>query len=111
MTRRKIVLLATSFIFLTSTISSYAATTITGAWDDPARLMQWHKVTLTIDGPSTSEAASQNPFLNYRMNVAFTHPATGTTYIVPGYYAADGNAANTLTSIVVQITPSVSVAV
>ena len=55
---------------------------------------RWHKITLKLTGPSSSELNSNNPFLNYRFNVTFTHPATGTTYIVPGYFAADGNAAN-----------------
>jgi len=54
---------------------------------------KWHKVTVTFDGPTTSETATPNPFTDYRLNVTFTHPATGKTYVVPGYYAADGNAA------------------
>jgi regulation of enolase protein 1 (concanavalin A-like superfamily) len=58
-------------------------------------LKRWHKVTLKLTGPSSSEQNSNNPFLNYRFNVTFTHPATGTTYKVPGYFAADGNAGNT----------------
>ena len=36
-----------------------------------------------------------NPFTDYRLNVTFPHAATGKPYVVPGYYAADGNAANT----------------
>lgn len=57
-------------------------------------LKKWHKVTLTFDGPKTSESAAENPFLNYRLNVTFTHKA-GKSYQVPGYFAADGDAANT----------------
>ena len=57
-------------------------------------LKQWHKVTLTFQGPETSENTEPNPFLDYRLQVEFKHQATGTTYSVPGYYAADGNAAN-----------------
>jgi hypothetical protein len=53
----------------------------------------WHDVQLSFAGPQTSETAKDNPFLNYRLNVIFTHGAK--TYVVPGYYAADGNAANT----------------
>lgn len=59
---------------------------------------RWHKVTVKLTGPSASETDSNNPFLNYRFDVTFTHPATGTTYRVPGYFAADGNAANTSAS-------------
>ncbi|WP_419194563.1 DUF5060 domain-containing protein [Novipirellula herctigrandis] len=58
-------------------------------------LQQWHKVTLTLDGPQASEDGTPNPFLDYRMQVTFRHPATGLTYVVPGYFAADGDAANT----------------
>lgn len=56
---------------------------------------QWHNVTLTIDGPNASEDGNPNPFLDYRMQVTFHHPASGLTYRVPGYFAADGDAANT----------------
>lgn len=55
-------------------------------------LKQWHKVTLTFDGPESSESAEPNPFLDYRLQVDFTKD--NKTYIVPGYYAADGDAAN-----------------
>ncbi|MGV3560490.1 DUF5060 domain-containing protein [Larkinella arboricola] len=56
-------------------------------------LKKWHKITLVIDGPATSETAAENPFLNYRLNVTFTK---GTKrYVVPGYFAADGNASQT----------------
>jgi len=58
-------------------------------------LKKWHKVTLTFDGPETSEAADPNPFLTYRLNVTFTHRGSGESYCVPGYFAADGDAANT----------------
>jgi hypothetical protein len=58
-------------------------------------LKRWHKVTLTFDGPSTSERATPNPFLDYRIDVTFRHAASNTTYRVPGYFAADGDAPNT----------------
>ncbi len=56
-------------------------------------LKKWHKITLTFEGPETSETDEYNPFLNYRLDVTFHHQPTGKTYKVPGYYAADGNAA------------------
>ncbi|WP_063709094.1 DUF5060 domain-containing protein [Rhodopirellula sallentina] len=56
---------------------------------------QWHKITLSVDGPHASEDGNPNPFLDYRMQVEFRHPASGLTYHVPGYFAADGDAANT----------------
>ncbi|MGF1448621.1 MAG: DUF5060 domain-containing protein [Opitutales bacterium] len=58
-------------------------------------LRQWHRVTVAFEGPDTSEDAIPNPFTDYRLNVTFHHPATGTTYLVPGYYAADGHAGET----------------
>ena len=61
-------------------------------------LKRWHKVTLQLNGPQAAETDENNPFLNYRLNVTFTHPESGTTYAVPGYFAADGNAANTSAS-------------
>ncbi len=56
---------------------------------------KWHKVTLTFNGPNSSETSNDNPFLNYRLNVTFTHQSGSPSYVVPGYYAADGNAAQT----------------
>ncbi|MEA1950921.1 MAG: DUF5060 domain-containing protein, partial [Planctomycetota bacterium] len=58
-------------------------------------LRKWHNVAFTFDGPQTNENATPNPFTDYRLNVTFTHSATGKSYLVPGYYAADGDAANT----------------
>lgn len=56
-------------------------------------LKMWHTITLTFDGPSTGEEATPNPFTDYRLNVTFKNDAR--TYVVPGYYAADGDAAQT----------------
>lgn len=53
----------------------------------------WHNVTITFDGPNSSESARLNPFTSYRLNVTFTNGTV--TYTVPGYYAADGNASET----------------
>ncbi|MEM1327644.1 MAG: DUF5060 domain-containing protein, partial [Bacteroidota bacterium] len=53
-------------------------------------LKTWHKITLTFDGPNTSETATPNPFADYNLAVTFTNGSK--TYTVPGYYAADGNA-------------------
>jgi len=64
-----------------------AATVITG------ELKKWHTVTLTFDGPATSETATPNPFRDYRLNVTFTKGSK--TFVVPGYYATDGNAGET----------------
>jgi hypothetical protein len=75
---------------LIATNSSIANTTvkITG------ELKKWHTVTLTFNGPKTSENDDNNPFLNYRFNVEFTHTNSNKRYVVPGFFAADGDAAN-----------------
>jgi len=55
-------------------------------------LMQWHKVTLTFEGPESAESSPANPFLDYRLNVTFTKG--NKSVVVPGFYAADGDAGN-----------------
>ncbi|PQO25242.1 hypothetical protein C5Y96_25400 [Blastopirellula marina] len=58
--------------------------------------MAWHKVTLTVDGPKASETDTKpNPFTDYRMTVTFMHESGKPKYAVPGYFAADGLAAET----------------
>jgi hypothetical protein len=58
-------------------------------------LKQWHKVTLTLDGPYAHERDKDpNPFTDYRFTVRFAHQSGSPVYDVPGYFAADGNAAN-----------------
>jgi hypothetical protein len=76
--------------------------------DRPAvsgELKQWHAVTLTFAGPPTSELGEPNPFLDYRLTVTFSRieedskSGAGAEHvspiIVPGYYAADGDAGQT----------------
>ncbi len=56
-------------------------------------LRQWHRLTLTFDGPESDERADPNPFLDYRLQVTFRLGELA--YRVPGFFAADGNAAQT----------------
>ena len=65
----------------------FSQATVTG------ELRKWHTVTIYFDGPNVSEDDATNPFMDYRLNVTFNGPG-GTTYKVPGFYAADGDAAN-----------------
>jgi len=54
----------------------------------------WHTLTLTFVHSSVlGETGSPNPFLDLRMGVWFWHPETDRLVLVPGYFAADGNAA------------------
>ncbi len=56
-------------------------------------LKQWHKVTLTLDGPFAAEHDNEpNPFTDLAFNVTFTHESGSPKYTIPGYFAADGNA-------------------
>lgn len=80
--------LAMAFLCATSLVAAQDA-------EVSGELRKWHRVTLTFDGPQTSEDAAVNPFRDYRLTVEFKHPKTGATHEVPGYYAADGDAAQT----------------
>lgn len=54
---------------------------------------QFHTIALAFEGPKTSELDENNPFLNYRLIVQFKHTKSSKT--IRGFYAADGNAAET----------------
>ena len=57
---------------------------------------QWHKITLTLDGPYAHELDNApNPFTDHSMWVTFTHESGEPKYNVPAYFAADGNASET----------------
>ena len=61
----------------------------------PEGPVRWQPVTLTFDGPETSEGATPNPFLDYRMSVTFSHRQSGESRTVQGFFAADGDAGET----------------
>lgn len=86
----KSTLIFPAFILLLSSCNKEPAVKVSG------ELMTWHKVTLEVPGPSLSEQSDPNPFLFYRLEATFTNGST--TYRVPGYFAADGNAAETSAS-------------
>ncbi|MEM6337971.1 MAG: DUF5060 domain-containing protein, partial [Bacteroidota bacterium] len=54
-------------------------------------LKAWHRITLDFEGPETSEQAEPNPFSDHRLTVTFTQ--NGRRYAVPGFFAGDGQAA------------------
>ena len=76
-----------TFLLLLAASTAQATVTISG------ELKQWHTVTLAITGPPSSETGNPNPFTDYRLDVTFTSGPK--SYKVPGYFAADGDAANT----------------
>ena len=56
-------------------------------------LKEWHNITFTFTGPESCEYDTINPFTDYRLDIEFSD---GQQQInVPGYFAADGNAAET----------------
>jgi hypothetical protein len=58
-------------------------------------LKQWHKVSLTLDGPFAAEMDNDpNPFTDLNFTVTFTHESGTPSFKVPGFFAADGNAAD-----------------
>jgi hypothetical protein len=61
-------------------------------------MKKWHRITLQVNGPMLSETSEPNPFMDYRLNVTFSHPESQSSYVVPGYFAADGNPAETSAS-------------
>jgi hypothetical protein len=79
-----------AFLFL-ATILSVSAQNVFIHGD----LRQWHKVTLTVEGPTANEKDTElNPFTDYQFEVIFRHESGSPEYTVPGYFAADGNAAH-----------------
>ncbi|MEM0925123.1 MAG: DUF5060 domain-containing protein [Planctomycetota bacterium] len=56
---------------------------------------KWHKTTLEFHGPEVSELDEDvNPFTDYRLQAEFTHESGEATFLVPGFFAADGDAGN-----------------
>lgn len=56
-------------------------------------MKQWEPLTLELRGPQAEEAGPVNPFLDYRLSVVFSQEDLQME--VPGYFAADGEAAHT----------------
>lgn len=57
---------------------------------------KWHKLALTFTHSDVlAETGTPNPFLDLRLQTQFFHPASGSVEVVPGFFAADGNAAET----------------
>jgi len=64
-----------------------------GTVEVSGELKEWHKITVTLDGPFAHERDNEpNPFTDCNLTVTFTHESGGPSYQVPGYFAADGQA-------------------
>jgi len=58
-------------------------------------LQVWHPITLTVQGPAADEGSDPSPFVDHRLLIFFDHSSAEESVIVPGYFAADGLAAET----------------
>ena len=56
-------------------------------------LRRWQPLTLTFRGPEAREDGEPNPFRDFRLDVEFARGER--RFLVPGYFAADGDAAET----------------
>lgn len=74
-------------ILILSQLSCQQAETV----NNLGEFKQWEPIQLDFEGPRLSETSLDNPFLNYKLAVVFTHKDT--SYVVRGFYAADGIAA------------------
>ncbi|MEM8754814.1 MAG: DUF5060 domain-containing protein, partial [Pseudomonadota bacterium] len=63
-----------------------------GSVDVSGELKQWHRVTLDFEGPQGGE--NRATFYDTRLDVEFVNLDTGERIVVPGFFAADGDAAN-----------------
>lgn len=77
-------------MFCTASLAAPAGQ-ISGERNDDGSLKKWHRIELALDGPQVEE--SPETFRNYRLDVTFTSPG-GKEYRVPGFFDADGDAAN-----------------
>jgi hypothetical protein len=84
--KRRIILVLVSMFFM-------MAFSCTNTQLNIAKTIKNETLTLSFSGPQTSEYDSLNPFLHYLLLVEFT--TNGYETMIRGFYAADGNAANT----------------
>lgn len=85
--------LPTALFLLPATFASPLTALANDSVAITGELKQWHKVTLTLDGPFARERDTEpNPFTDLAFAVTFTHESGAPVYTVPGYFAADGNA-------------------
>jgi len=82
-----------SFLLMVCSLLTFSCQAPTETENPDTTYQKWHPITLSFEGPQTSEQAEDNPFLNYRLLVTFRQGDH--SYNVPGFYAADGNAAET----------------
>lgn len=82
------------FLFFVFLISGITSAQPNYKPDVKGELKKWHTINFVFDGPQCSETNFKpNPFLDFRFEVTFTKGTR--TFKVPGFFAADGEAAET----------------
>lgn len=80
-------------VYIRAISSTKTGGSVSGERSASGKLKLWHPVNVDFTGPNLSENGDPNPFTDYRLDVTFVNGTN--VYLVPGYFAADGNAANT----------------
>jgi hypothetical protein len=71
-------------------VSAYASGIVSADAQAQGALRQWEPHAIVFQGPPADEAAdAPNPFLDFRLQVAFSAPS-GEVFDVPGFYDGDG---------------------
>lgn len=93
---RRLIIIAACLACLPDAMAETAPAAPATAARMSGETMCWHDVRLDFTGPEADEMDdSPNPFTDLSLDVTFRHVPTGREYRVPGYFAADGNAAET----------------
>lgn len=75
-------------VWVAAILSAMCAATLPATIEGESKV--WHPITVTFHGPEADAAdTSTNPFLDLRLQVAFTGPANR-LIVVPGYFDGDG---------------------
>lgn len=74
-------------------LAASAKVQTTAAAQNAAAYRKWQPAVFSFNGPALSESGTPNPFTDFRLEVTFQKGDR--SVVVPGYFAADGNAAET----------------
>lgn len=83
----------TYIILIALAIISFSSCKKSDQLEISGEMKVWHTVTFSFTGPETAEYDTVNPFTDYRLDVTFSKGDQ--SFTIPGYFAADGNAAET----------------
>ncbi len=81
-----------NLVLLVLLTGSVFSAEIEGERNPDGSFKKWHRIEVVLEGPELQESSST--FRDFRLDVVFSSPS-GKEYRVPGFFDADGNAANT----------------